>query len=108
MGTFLLGANIVLRRLDLLGVYDENRPAAIRSLSAVQAADTDNRDLLSEMAFLQAESANDQSYFLATVVYSYAFLFPASPASRPDPFGPRLRTAADFYNRALTLGLAPA
>jgi pimeloyl-ACP methyl ester carboxylesterase len=102
---------IVLRRLDLLGVYQENRPAAIRSLSTVQAADLDGRDLLyalAEMAFLQAESSNDRSYFLATVVYSYAFLFPASPANRPNPFDPRLRTAADLYNLALTRGLAAA
>jgi pimeloyl-ACP methyl ester carboxylesterase len=102
---------IVLRRLDLLGVYNEDRPAAIRSLTAIQAADIDNRDLvyaLAEMAFLQAESSNDRSYFLATVVYSYAFLFPASPANRPNPFDPRLRTAADLYNRALTRGLTAA
>jgi hypothetical protein len=63
---------------------------------------------LAEMTFLQAESTNDRSYFLVTVVYSYAFLFPASPANRPNPFDPRLRTAADLYNRALTRGLATA
>jgi hypothetical protein len=93
---------IVLRRLDLLGVYNEDRPAAIRSLSIIQAADIDNRDLvyaLAEMAFLQAESTNDRPYFLATVVYSYAFLFPASPANRPNPFDPRLRTAAGWQRR---------
>ena len=50
---------IVLRRLDLLGLYNEDRPAAIRSLSIIQAAEIDNRDLvyaLAEMAFLQAEA----------------------------------------------------
>jgi hypothetical protein len=102
---------IVLRRLDLLSLYNDDRPAAIRSLAIVQSADIDNRDLLyalAEMAFLQAESANDRSYFLATVVYSYAFLFPSSPAYRPNPFDPRLRTAADLYNRALTRGLTAA
>ena len=102
---------IVLRRLDLLGLYNEDRPAAIRSLSIIQAAEIDNRDLvyaLAEMAFLQAESTDDRSYFLATVVYSYAFLFPASPANRPNPFDPRLRTAADLYNRALARGLTAA
>jgi hypothetical protein len=52
-----------------------------------------------------AEKSSDRSYFLATVVYSYAFLFPASPADRPNAFDPRLRTAADLYNRALTRGL---
>ena len=102
---------IVLRRLDLLGLYNEDRPAAIRSLSIIQAAEIDNRNLvyaLAEMAFLQAEYTDDRSYFLAAVVYSYAFLFPASPANRPNPFDPRLRTAADLYNRALTRGLTSA
>ena len=36
---------IVLRRLDLLGLYHEDRPAAIRSLAIIEAADLDNRDL---------------------------------------------------------------
>jgi pimeloyl-ACP methyl ester carboxylesterase len=102
---------IVLRRLDLRGLYDENPPAAIRSLNLTLAADNDNRDVLyalAEMAFLEAESINDRSYFLATVVYSYAFLFPSSPVDRPNPFDPRLRTAADLYNRALTRGLVAA
>ena len=102
---------IVLRRLDLLDVYADNPSSAIRALNVIVAADTSNRDLLfalAEMAFLEAERTNDRSYFLATVVYTYAFLFPAAVADRPNPFDPRLRTAADLYNRALTRGLASA
>jgi pimeloyl-ACP methyl ester carboxylesterase len=100
---------IALRRLDLLGVYADDPPAAIQAVTAIVAADAGDRDLLfalAEMAFLHAEKSNDRSYFLATVVYSYAFLFPASSADRPNAFDPRLRTAADLYNRALTRGLA--
>jgi pimeloyl-ACP methyl ester carboxylesterase len=102
---------IVLRRLDLLSVYADNPSSAIRALNVIAAADASNPDLLfalAEMAFLEAERTNDRSYFLATVVYSYAFLFPAVVADRPNPFDPRLRTAADLYNRALTRGLASA
>lgn len=102
---------IVLRRLDLLGVYADNPPSAIRALNVIVAADTSSRDLLfalAEMAFLEAERTNDRSYFLASVIYSYAFLFPTVSADRPNPFDPRLRTAADLYNRALTRGLASA
>jgi pimeloyl-ACP methyl ester carboxylesterase len=100
---------IALRRLDLLGVYAENPEAAIQAVTAIVAADAGDRDLLfalAEMAFLHAEKSNDRSYFLATVVYSYAFLFPPLAADRPNAFDPRLRTAADLYNRALTRGLA--
>jgi pimeloyl-ACP methyl ester carboxylesterase len=99
---------IALQRLDLLRVYTESPPAGIQALNLSLAADTGNRDLLfalAEMAFLEAERTNDRSYFLATVVYAYAFLFPSSPGDRPNPFDPRLRTAADLYNRALTRGL---
>lgn len=102
---------IVLRRLDLLGVYTASPPAGIQSLSQVAAADSGNQDLLfalAEMEFLEGDRTNNRSYFLATVVYSYAFLFPAVPADRPNPFDPRLREAADLYNRALTRGLTAA
>ena len=37
------------------------------------------------------------------------FLFPGGAgASLPDPLDPRLRMAADLYNRGITLGLASA
>jgi pimeloyl-ACP methyl ester carboxylesterase len=100
---------IALRRLDLLGVYTEDPPAGIRALNQIVAADASDRNLLfalAEMSFLEAERTGDRSYFLATVVYAYAFLFPASAGDRPNPFDPRLRTAAELYNQALTRGLA--
>ena len=102
---------IVLRRLDLLRVYSENPAAGIQALTTILAADTGNRDplfALAEMTFLEGERTNNRSYFLATVVYSYAFLFPSSPEARPNPFDPRLRAAAELYNRALTRGLTAA
>ncbi len=100
---------IVLRQLDLLNVYAASPQAAITALNRIVTTDTGNRDLLfalAEMAFLQADQTKDRSYFLATVVYAYAFLFPTLPADRPNPFDPRLRTAADLYNLALTRAFA--
>jgi pimeloyl-ACP methyl ester carboxylesterase len=108
-GRLSASTQIVLRRLNLLDVYAENPSGAMQALNGIAASDTGDRDLLfalAEMGFLEAERTNDRSYFLATVVYSYAFLFPTSPTNRPNPFDPRLRTAADLYNRALTRGLA--
>ena len=96
---------IVLRHLDLVSVYAYRPPSAIAAVNQIAIADTGNRDLLfalAEMTFLEAERTDDRSYFLATVVYAYAFLFPTLPADRPNPFDPRLRAAADLYNLALT------
>jgi hypothetical protein len=47
-----------------------------------------------------------RSNILATVVFANAFLLPNAPADRPNPFAPRLRTAAELYNLALARVLA--
>ncbi len=102
---------IVLRRLDLLSVYGEKPDVAIQALTQIVASGAGYPDqlfALAEMAFLEAERTNSQPYFMASVIYAYAFLFPDKPENRPSPFDPRLRTAADLYNRALTRGLATA
>jgi len=61
---------------------------------------------IAELSFLHAEQSGKRSYYLAAAVYAWAFLFPDGGASPPDPLDPRLRMAADLYNRAITLGLA--
>jgi pimeloyl-ACP methyl ester carboxylesterase len=102
---------IVLHQQDLEALYAAAPANGIAALHSIVAAGDSRQDALfalSEMSFLEAERTNDRPYFLATVIYAYAFLFPTSPAERPNPFDPRLRTAADLYNRALTRGLAAA
>jgi pimeloyl-ACP methyl ester carboxylesterase len=69
----------------------------------------DERDrlfALSELSFEYAEDSGNQSYYLASAAYAYAFLFPANPADAPGPYDPRLRLAVDLYNRGIALGLA--
>jgi pimeloyl-ACP methyl ester carboxylesterase len=69
---------------------------------------TDERDrlfALSELSFAHAEDSGNQSYYLASAAYAYAFLFPANPADAPGPYDPRLRLAVDLYNRGIALGL---
>ncbi|HKN12152.1 MAG TPA: hypothetical protein VJX68_03065 [Candidatus Binatus sp.] len=61
---------------------------------------------LSELSFAYAEDSGNQSYYLASAAYAYAFLFPADPADAPGPYDPRLRLAVDLYNRGIALGLA--
>jgi len=70
---------------------------------------TDEHDrlfALSELSFAHAEESGNRSYYLASAVYAYAFLFPANPADAPGPYDPRLRLAVDLYNRGIALGLA--
>ena len=69
----------------------------------------DERDrlfALSELSFAYAEDSRNQSYYLASAAYAYAFLFPANSALAPGPYDPRLRLALDLYNRSIALGLA--
>jgi hypothetical protein len=60
---------------------------------------------LSELSFAHAEEARNQSYYLASAAYAYAFLFLANPADAPGPYEPRLRLAVDLYSRGIALGL---
>ena len=62
---------------------------------------------LSELAFRHASESGDRRYFFAAALYAWVFLFPADPALEPDPFDPRLRLAADLYNRSVTLAFVP-
>ena len=69
----------------------------------------DERDrlfALSELSFQYAQGSGNQSYYLASAAYAYAFLFPANPADAPGPYDPRVRLALDLYNRGIALGLA--
>jgi pimeloyl-ACP methyl ester carboxylesterase len=69
----------------------------------------DERDrlfALSELSFAYAEESGNQSYYLASAAYAYAFLFPTNPANAPNQYDPRLTLAVDLYNRGIALGLA--
>ena len=106
-----LSTQILLHLYDLDGLYAEAPAKAIMVLHQIVAAGDAGPDALfalAELSFLQGERTGEHSQSLAAVVYAYAFLFPAQPADRPNPFDPRLRAAADIYNRALTQGLAEA
>jgi pimeloyl-ACP methyl ester carboxylesterase len=69
----------------------------------------DERDrlfALSELSFGYAEESGNQSYYLASAAYAYAFLFPTNPADEPTRYDPRLTLAVDLYNRGIALGFA--
>jgi len=60
---------------------------------------------LAELSFLYAENSAERPHYLAAAVYAYALLVPEN-GTRLDPLDPRVRLAADIYNRGLTRGLS--
>ena len=69
----------------------------------------DERDrlfALAELSFACAETQHEQSYFLSSAIFAYAFLFPEDSKEAPDGYDPRLRLAVDLYNQGLANGLA--
>jgi pimeloyl-ACP methyl ester carboxylesterase len=62
--------------------------------------------VLSELSFAEAEATHDRSYYLASAVFAYSFLFPENPKLAPDAYDPRLTIAVDLYNEGLANGLA--
>lgn len=63
---------------------------------------------LAELSFLHGENTGKKAYYLAAAVYAFAFLFPDEADTPPNAFDPRLRVAAELYNRGLAEGFASA
>jgi pimeloyl-ACP methyl ester carboxylesterase len=69
----------------------------------------DERDrlfALAELSFACAETRHEQSYYLSSAVFAYAYLFPENSQDAPGAYDPRLRIAVDLYNQGLVNGLA--
>ncbi len=75
--------------------------------NAREGEPTSQRALISlaEVAFDIAARTGERRYYFASALYAWLFLFPMDPTLAPDPFDPRLRLAADLYNRSVTLAL---
>ena len=98
----------ILERTALSRRYQEDPKTVLAELNS-GLGKPDERDrlfALCELSFVYASASRDQSYYLASAVYAYAFLFPADPADSPGPYDPRLTLALDLYNRGIALGLA--
>src|SRR5262249_59909690 len=89
--------------------FDEEPEAALDEIRKDILAGNGGPDEIvaaSELSFLYAETSGKRSYHLASAVYAWIFLFPDGGTNPPDPWDPRLRMAADLYNRSIALGLA--
>jgi pimeloyl-ACP methyl ester carboxylesterase len=94
-----------LRRYDLLDRFEEQPVVALANLhGAARAEGFPPAALfaLAELSFLHAERTKLQSGHAATLIYAWALLFPENRPTPHDTLDPRLREAADLYNRALT------
>jgi pimeloyl-ACP methyl ester carboxylesterase len=98
----------ILERSALTERFKSDPPSVLAELNS-GLGKPDERDrlfALSELSFAYAEDSGNQSYYLASAAYAYAFLFPANPAEAPGEYDPRLTLTVDLYNRGIALGLA--
>lgn len=102
---------IVLNRNELSEVFRRTPTEAIARLRAKYTAGHGHSDelcALAETSFYYAEQSSDRSYYLASALYAYAFLFPEKVNDSPNPYDRRLRLACDLYNRGITSAFASA
>ena len=97
--------DIALHVLDLKDAYFNDPRAALNTMHAILL--TKDRKpyvafALAELSYLYAKKTNQPSYYLAAALYAYLYLFPENPKDQPHPLEPRIRVAADLYNRSLT------
>ena len=102
----------VLRLHGLRADTDEQEAATLEKLhkaAAQSGFSADDLFALSEMSFHQGERKNDRGRYLSATAYAYAFLFPGKRRDEVhEMFDPKLRWAADLYNRALTAAFESA
>jgi pimeloyl-ACP methyl ester carboxylesterase len=100
----------VLHRTNLTERFNADPAATLDILHKTLAQLSEDRwqdrlFALAELSFLYAENSADRPHYLAAAVYAYAFLA-AEGGTRLDPLDPRVRLAADLYNRGVTRGLS--
>lgn len=97
----------LLERKALGERFDQDPERVLAELNSGlgRADERDRLFALSELSFAYAEKSRNQSYYLASATYAYAFLFPPNPTDAPGEYDSRLRLAVDLYNRGIALGL---
>jgi hypothetical protein len=98
----------VLERNALVRDYRKNPERVLAELYSGLGKPDERQRLfaLAELSFAHAAATKDQSYYLSSAIFAYAFLFPENLKDAPDPYDPRLRLAVDLYNEGLANGLA--
>ena len=98
-------SRIVLQRRGLMKRFRDDPKGALAVLQqevVAGSAGPDELFALAELSFHHAQHGGGRPYDLAAATYAWAFLFPDGGGKPPEPYDPRLRLAADLYNRAVT------
>jgi pimeloyl-ACP methyl ester carboxylesterase len=98
----------ILLEADLVDLYDDAPEKALEQLHDLAVSGSGGPPHLfaaAEASFLYAERSGKASYYLASALYAWAYLFPEDPSEAPSPFDPRLQLAANIYNRGVTSAL---
>lgn len=109
----------VLHRWGMKEAYEKHPDEVLDFLHKAVVENKDGPDAifaLAELSFYHAEHGHKgpgerwqrTEHYLASAVYAYTFLFPEDQNLVPNRFDPRVRLAADLYNRGVTLGLPSA
>lgn len=95
----------VLRRAGLHRRFGRDPAAALASLreQIIWEFPDDQLFAIAELSFLQASKGGGRARYVEAAAFAYAFLF--REGAQRDPLDPRVRLAADLYNRALTKAL---
>ena len=93
-----------LVNFNLYQEFEDNPQKALADLHSGLAptGDEDRLFALAELSFLHGENSGERTYYLASAVYAYAFLYPGQQGTPPRGIDPRLRWAVDLYNQSLT------
>jgi pimeloyl-ACP methyl ester carboxylesterase len=93
----------ILNRADLSAKFQKQPAEVLTELhkGLPTASEADRLFALAELSYAYASGGGPQSYFLASAVYAYAFLFPQIGRTDPNRTDPRVRIALDLYNRSL-------
>ena len=98
----------VLLETNLDSLYDDDPEKALERLHDLAVSGSGGPPHLfaaAEASFLHAERTGKRPYYLAAVLYAWAYLFPEDPTEVPSPFDPRFQLATNIYNRGLTSAL---
>ena len=100
----------ILNRSNLTREFRSQPEEVLASLhkGLPTASDVGRLFALAELSYAYASEGGPKSYYLASAIYAYAFLFPEG--GRPDlnRSDPRVRIALDLYNRSLAEALTTA
>ena len=107
----------ILHQRNLFAVYEDQPVAALAQLREQMLAEVERTDLLfalAELEFHLGQRLEDRwlrrrdprPHFLAAALYAHAFLRGLASDDPLIRLDPRLRIAADLYNRGLAAGLA--